>query len=147
MPSVKLASSDSAQVIRLPADPSGTKVTASRSVRSSRGRALTGRSARRTTLVGRNCRMCEYDHRVRGNFEKLLSAKRIILSGGGGAPTIQPMRTGSLSTASRRSAIEWTILLAAVSRVLLLQSSFYTWRDLVLAPPLPLLDRRQPGSI
>ena len=45
--------------------------------------------------------MCAYDQRVRGNLEKLLSPKRICLSAGGGDPTIQPMRIGSLSIASR----------------------------------------------
>ena len=44
--------------------------------------------------------MFEYDQRVRGKRAKLPSAKRISLSGGGGDPTIQPMRTGSLSIAS-----------------------------------------------
>ena len=44
--------------------------------------------------------MFEYDQRVRGKRAKLPSAKRISLSGGGGDPTIQPMRTGSLSMAS-----------------------------------------------
>ena len=81
--------------------PIGWNATSSRSVRSARGSSHTGASPRGTTLVGRNIRMCAYDQRVRGNREKLLSAKRISLSGGGGEPTIHPMRTGSLATASR----------------------------------------------
>ena len=43
--------------------------------------------------------MFENDQRDCGNRRKVLSAKRINLSAGGGAPTIHPIATGSLSRA------------------------------------------------
>src|SRR5688572_29823743 len=70
------------------------------SARSARGSTLTGPSPLATTLVGSSCRMFENDHRVCGKRNQLPSAKRISLSGGGGAPTIHPMVTGSLACAS-----------------------------------------------
>src|SRR5687768_7460254 len=101
MPSVKFAASESAHVMRT-CDPSVLKVTPSRSSRSRRGRGTTGASSRRTTLVGISCRMCEYDQRVRGKRVKLLSAKRISRSVGGGEPTIHFRAAGSVAAASSR---------------------------------------------
>ena len=55
--------------------------------------------------------MFENDQRVCGNRNQLLSENRTSLSCGGGAPTIQPMVTGSLARAFSAGA---TVFWAAI---------------------------------
>lgn len=62
---------------------------------------LTAPFPRATTRVGTNCRIFENDHRVSGKRDELPSENRMILSAGGGLPTIHRIAAGSLALASR----------------------------------------------
>src|SRR5262245_50370861 len=83
----------------VPDRPSGWKLTASMSLRSARGSGDAALSLRQTLLVGRKRWKFANDQRVCGKAKCEPLENWISLSAGGGAPTIQPIFTGSESAA------------------------------------------------